>query len=140
MRSPQRGLVLNTSALLLVSLALAQQSHGQAQLPELVIPADDIGVRTLELRRDLQLRSRERFEVDHDFLFEDRLTESGITFKHKVTEDNTRAMKPTHYDHGNGLAVADVDGDGLYDIYFLTQLGGNELWKNEGDGRIFIYY
>jgi enediyne biosynthesis protein E4 len=40
-----------------------------------------------------------------------------------------------HYDHGNGIAVADVDGDGLLDIYFVNQLGGNELWKNLGNGR-----
>ena len=43
--------------------------------------------------------------------------------------------KPVHYDHGNGIAVADVDGDGLYDIYFVNQVGGNELWKNLGDGK-----
>jgi hypothetical protein len=42
---------------------------------------------------------------------------------------------PVHYDHGTGLAVADVDGDGLYDIYFVNQLGGNELWKNLGNGK-----
>src|SRR5262249_32874641 len=34
-----------------------------------------------------------------------------------------------------GLAVADVDGDGLYDVYFVNQVGGNELWKNLGGGR-----
>jgi hypothetical protein len=28
-----------------------------------------------------------------------------------------------------------VDGDGLYDIYFLSQTGGNELWKNLGGGK-----
>jgi hypothetical protein len=33
------------------------------------------------------------------------------------------------------MAVADVDGDGLYDIYFVNQLGGNELWKNLGNGK-----
>ena len=33
------------------------------------------------------------------------------------------------------LAVADVDGDGLYDIYFVNQVGGNELWKNLGGGK-----
>jgi len=31
--------------------------------------------------------------------------------------------------------VADVDGDGLYDIYFVNQVGGNELWKNLGNGK-----
>src|SRR5207249_2231266 len=30
---------------------------------------------------------------------------------------------------------ADVDGDGRPDLYFVTQLGRNELWKNMGDGR-----
>ena len=40
-----------------------------------------------------------------------------------------------HYDHGNGLAIADVDGDGLLDIYFLNQVGGNQLWRNLGGGK-----
>ena len=40
-----------------------------------------------------------------------------------------------HYDHGNGIAVADIDGDGLHDIYFVTQLGSNELWRNLGGGK-----
>jgi len=31
--------------------------------------------------------------------------------------------------------VADVDGDGLLDIYFVSQLGGNQLWKNAGGGK-----
>src|SRR5207237_320325 len=33
------------------------------------------------------------------------------------------------------LCAADVDGDGLPDLYFVTQLGASELWKNEGGGR-----
>ena len=33
------------------------------------------------------------------------------------------------------MSVADVDGDGLYDLYFVTQLGSNQLWKNAGGGR-----
>jgi hypothetical protein len=42
---------------------------------------------------------------------------------------------PVHYDHGAGIAAADVDGDGKYDIYFVSQLGGNELWRNPGNGK-----
>jgi hypothetical protein len=40
-----------------------------------------------------------------------------------------------HYDHGNGIAVADVDGDQLLDVYFVNQVGGSQLWKNLGGGR-----
>ena len=43
--------------------------------------------------------------------------------------------KPVHYDHGNGVAIADVDGDGRSDLYFTTQVGGGELWRNMGGGR-----
>ena len=71
----------------------------------------------------------------HDFRFEDRREESGITFRHRNVADLERDFKQVHYDHGNGLAVADIDGDDLLDIYFTTQLGPNELWRNIGSGR-----
>ena len=38
------------------------------------------------------------------------------------------------YDHGCGVAVADFDGDGHDDVYFLNQLGPNALYRNKGDG------
>jgi hypothetical protein len=44
-------------------------------------------------------------------------------------------MRMVHYDHGSAVAVADVDGDGLYDIYFVNQVGGNELRKKAGRRR-----
>ena len=50
-------------------------------------------------------------------------------------DDAGKTYKPIHYDHGNGIAVADVDGDGLQDIYFVSQLGENQLWKNTGNGK-----
>ena len=40
-----------------------------------------------------------------------------------IEEDAGKHYKSVHYDHGDGIAVADVDGDGLYDIYFLSQVG-----------------
>src|SRR5262245_8965029 len=49
----------------------------------------------------------------HGFHFTDRIRESGITFVNRVVEDAGKNYKAVHYDHGSGLAAADVDGDGL---------------------------
>jgi enediyne biosynthesis protein E4 len=82
-----------------------------------------------------QAKAVEGVKAFHDFTFTDRRGESGITFQHHVVADAAKTYKAAHYDHGNGLAVADVDGDGLTDIYFVNQVGGNQLWKNAGRGR-----
>ncbi len=71
----------------------------------------------------------------HNFQFTDRVAASGIRFKHRIVDDAGKTYKAAHYDHGNGLAMADVDGDGLMDIYFVSQVGGNQLWKNLGGGK-----
>ena len=82
-----------------------------------------------------QIKAAGNYGVFHDFGFTDRTKESAITFQHRMVDDVGRDYKAVHYDHGNGLSVADVDGDGNYDIYFTTQAGSNELWRNLGDGR-----
>jgi hypothetical protein len=102
---------------------------------EVVVPNPDVGADTLDARRRAQLATANQFTVFHEFQFTDRVTESGITFVHHSVEDAGKHYKAVHYDHGNAVAVADVDGDGLYDIYFVNQVGGNELWKNLGGGR-----
>ncbi len=99
------------------------------------VPPVDSGADTLEARGVAEKASVGRFKVDHDFRFTDRLPESGITFVHMIVDDAGKTYKAAHYDHGNGIAVADVDGDGLPDVYFTSQLGGNELWKNLGNGK-----
>jgi len=71
----------------------------------------------------------------HGFRFADRREASGITFENRIVDDAGKAYKKVHYDHGTGLCAADIDGDGLPDLYFVTQLGPNELWKNLGGGR-----
>ncbi len=71
----------------------------------------------------------------HDFQFTDRIADTGITFRHHIVDDAGRTYKAAHYDHGNGVAIADVDGDGRADIYFSSQIGGNELWRNLGGGK-----
>jgi len=86
-------------------------------------------------RAKRQLAAIQGHGVRHDFTFADRVAASGITFQHHAVEDSNKTYKPVHYDHGNGLSLADVDNDGLIDIYFTTQLGTNELWRNLGNGR-----
>ncbi|MGH7140194.1 MAG: FG-GAP repeat domain-containing protein, partial [Pirellulales bacterium] len=58
---------------------------------------------------------------------------SGIDFHSE--EPRAEKFKANLYDHGCGLAVADFDGDGDDDVFFLNQLGANGLYRNLGDGR-----
>lgn len=104
-------------------------------VPEVRYPDPDIGVDSLAAREKAQLDTADQFKVFYRFHFRDQLKESGITFVHHMVDDGGIDYKPVHYDHGTGIAVADVDGDGLYDIYFVNQVGGNELWKNLGGGK-----
>ena len=99
------------------------------------VPADVMSPAWVKPRMERQLASKDNIEVFNDFKFHDESKKSGITFRHKIVDDVGSVWKATHYDHGNGLAVADVDSDGLYDIYFTTLSGSNELWRNLGDGK-----
>ena len=99
------------------------------------MPAEDAGAASVATRRAAQEKAARGLGVFHDFRFRDRGKESGITFVQHPTDDSGKFYKPNHYDHGTGIAAADVDGDGRDDLYFADQLGGNELWRSLGGGR-----
>src|SRR4029077_8911386 len=99
------------------------------------VPPRDIGAETLAARAEAQVATVGTFRVSYDCRCAARLPESGITFVHQIVDDAGRHYKAAHYDHGNGIVAADVDGDGRIDLYFTSQRGGNELWKNEGGGK-----
>lgn len=98
-------------------------------------PADVHAPQWMRDRYLNQMNAATGYEVFHSFAFTDQLAASGITFSHKIVDDAGKEYKLVHYDHGNGLSIADVDNDGLYDIYFTTQVGRNMLWRNLGDGK-----
>ncbi len=112
----------------------ATQSFAAPTKPEVRYPAEDASA-VLAARKQAQLKTADQFKVFYQFHFEDKLTDSGIDFVNRIVDDAGKNYQKAHYDHGNGIAVADVDGDGLYDIYFLSQTGGNQLWKNLGGGK-----
>jgi len=98
-----------------------------------------VTLKHLEGRKRQQIAASQRMSSFNKFGFEDRLAGSGITFQHQIVDDAGKTYKAAHYDHGNGLATADVDGDGLLDIYFTTQLGSNQLWRNLGTGKFELF-
>lgn len=59
---------------------------------------------------------------------------SGITFKNTITE-NEEANALTHENlyNGGGVAVGDINNDGLDDIFFISNMGYNKLYLNLGD-------
>ena len=123
------------SVMAAAALAAAVPLLLQAQNAVRYVPPNLTDTAWLTKLKDQQLKAIATVGAFHDFQFTNRVAESGITFQHHIVDDAGRTYKAAHYDHGNGIAVADVDGDGLLDIYFVSQTGGNELWRNLGGGK-----
>ncbi len=126
-RTVQAGIA--AAAAVLVLGAAAQNVHIR------FVPADLQNTPWLQRLAAAQIKAAAGLAAFHDFQFTDRLAESGITYKNGIVDDAGKAYKAAHYDHGTGIAIADVDGDGRPDMYFVSQVGGNELWRNLGGGR-----
>ena len=68
-------------------------------------------------------------------LFTKRSSEhTGISFNNKI-EDTREAsiLIYSNYYGGGGVAIADLDNDGLQDIYFAGNLVGDKLYRNKGN-------
>ncbi len=92
-------------------------------------------LQALEQNRKRQIEGATNWTTFHNFTFTDRREASGIRFQQRPVADGAKTYKAVHYDHGTGLAVADVDADGRHDLYFVNQIGSNQLWRNLGGGR-----
>ena len=58
---------------------------------------------------------------------------TGVTLENSLTDK--QAMLNEHVYNGSGVALGDVDGDGLPDIYFSRLDGPNDLYRNLGGSR-----
>jgi enediyne biosynthesis protein E4 len=61
---------------------------------------------------------------------------SGVTFANVLPEDSAiNIVTYLYYYNGGGVAAGDIDGDGLIDLYFTSNLGSNHLYRNLGNFR-----
>jgi hypothetical protein len=60
--------------------------------------------------------------------------ESGVDFVNELSFDEKfNIFTYRNYYNGGGVALGDVNNDGLLDIYFTANLGPNKLYLNKGD-------
>ena len=67
-----------------------------------------------------------------DALFE-LVENSGINFNNKVTDNDTiNILNYRNFYNGGGVAVGDINNDGLPDVFFTANQGANKLYLNKG--------
>lgn len=67
-------------------------------------------------------------------LFTDVTAASGIDFSNNITEtDEQNVLNFEYMYNGGGVAVGDVNGDGLPDLYFTGNQVANKLYLNKGN-------
>src|SRR5947209_3153021 len=61
---------------------------------------------------------------------------TGVTFVNRLPEDTAfNILNYLYYYNGGGVAVGDINNDGLPDLYFSSNLGPNRLYLNKGNYR-----
>jgi len=59
--------------------------------------------------------------------------QSGIYFQNKTEDTDTlNILDYLYYYNGGGVAIGDINSDGLPDIYFTSNQGSNKLYLNKG--------
>ena len=61
---------------------------------------------------------------------------TGITFKNTLKETETfNVLKYGYFYNGGGVAIGDINNDGLPDIYFTGNMVASHLYLNKGDWK-----
>ena len=89
----------------------------------------------IESRQAKQIASKDEIDAPINFKFNDQQQQSGLNFRHHIVDCAGKHYKAAHYDHGSGIAVADIDGDDLLDVYMVSQFGPSGLYRNLGKGK-----
>ena len=64
------------------------------------------------------------------------MKQTGINFNNKVQDTKTEnSFYFRNYYNGGGVAVGDINNDGLADVFFTSNLGKNQLYVNQGNWK-----
>src|SRR5207302_330287 len=111
-------------------LRLRDRPSASAPLrPEPTVDASTLLVAALALAGCARVREPQLFE---------RLPpeRTGVTFANRLPDDTTfDILAYLYYYDGGGVAVGDVNNDGLPDLYFTSNVGPNRLYLNKGNYR-----
>ena len=75
-------------------------------------------------------------DEDHDTRFVLKGNEIGISFENKLTYDEVfNPYLYRNFYNGGGVAIGDINNDGLEDIYFTGNMVDNKLYLNKGNWK-----
>lgn len=61
---------------------------------------------------------------------------AGVTFKNQLKEDQkNNILRYEYFYNGGGVAVGDLDNDGLEDLFFTGNMSPNKVFKNLGNWK-----
>ena len=74
-------------------------------------------------------------KFNNDTLFSKQESDdTGIKFVNKVVNGpKMNLFKYRNFYNGGGVAIGDINNDGLSDVYFTSNQGSNKLYLNKGD-------